>query len=129
MPSSRAVIERAAASVKPGSSEAELLARINESGADVHAPTAGYLQFVAYSALVDIAAGADERHRLLHRPGHFVVEGLPLARVWPAECRARGQPGAESDRMRPGAHRTLSQDLRSPSTSSWRSPSAPCRPR
>ena len=48
--------------------------------------------------------------RLLHRPGHFVVEGNPLAEVWPAGAApvvARALGGAHAT----GPHRTLTQDL------------------
>ena len=48
--------------------------------------------------------------RLLHRPGHFVVEGQPLADVWPAAAApgvARALGGAHAT----GPHRTLTQDL------------------
>ena len=48
--------------------------------------------------------------RLLHRPGHFVVEGEPLADVWPAAAApgvARALGGAHAT----GPHRTLTQDL------------------
>jgi uncharacterized membrane protein len=93
-----------------GLSEAELLARLEERGAEVRAPTSGYLQFVAYSTLVDIAARADSVIRLLYRPGHFVVEGLPLARVWPPEAAPAVTRALERSHAT-GAHRTLSQDL------------------
>jgi len=79
-------------------------------GATVPAPASGYLQFVGYPTLVDIASGSDAVIELLHRPGHFVVEGLPLAKVWPIEAApavARGLEGAHAT----GAHRTLAQDL------------------
>jgi uncharacterized membrane protein len=47
---------------------------------------------------------------LLHRPGHFVVAGLPLATVWPAEAApAVGRMLERSHAT--GAHRTLTQDL------------------
>ena len=63
-----------------------------------------------YSTLVDIACDSDAVIQLLHRPGHFVVRGLPLARVWPqsaAEEVARGLDHAHVT----GANRTLRQDL------------------
>ena len=47
--------------------------------------------------------------RLLHRPGHFVVAGQPLARVWPdsaAPTIARALGGAHAT----GSYRTLTQD-------------------
>ena len=70
-----------------GPAEAELLAAVDRQGATVAATTSGYLQFVGYPVLVDIASNADAVIELLHRPGHFVVEGLPLAKVWPAAAR------------------------------------------
>ena len=48
--------------------------------------------------------------RLLHRPGHFLVEGEPLAQVWPASAAtgvARALGGAHAT----GRYRTLTQDL------------------
>src|SRR5581483_6500954 len=53
--------------------------RIDEAGAPVPATRSGYLQFVGYEPLVDIAAENDAVVRLLYRPGHFVVEGLAFA--------------------------------------------------
>ena len=93
-----------------GPSDADLLTLIDTKGAEVCAPTSGYLQFVAYSTLVDIAASADSIIRLLYRPGHFVVEGLPLARVWPPESAPAVTRALEQSHAT-GAHRTLSQDL------------------
>ena len=78
--------------------------------ATIAAPRSGYLQFVAYDTLVAIAADNDAVIRLLHRPGHFVVEGLPLATVWPAAAA----PGVARRLERAhvtGPHRTLTQDL------------------
>jgi uncharacterized membrane protein len=95
---------------KAGPPESELLTALDREGATVPATTSGYLQFVGYPTLVDIAAGADAVIELLHRPGHFVVEGLPLATVWPAMAApdvARGLERAHAT----GAHRTLAQDL------------------
>ena len=93
-----------------GPSEAEVLARLAEVVAVVPATRSGYLQFVGYPTLAEIAANADAVIELLHRPGHFVVEGLPLANVWPATAArdiARGLDRAHAT----GAHRTLAQDL------------------
>ena len=68
------------------------------------------MQFIAYPTLVDIAMRAEGVIRLVHRPGHFVVEGLPLAEVWPPDATdavARELARAHAT----GAHRTLTQDL------------------
>ena len=93
-----------------GPSAAELERRLDESGAVVPAPTSGYLQFVAYDDLVRIAAEAGAVIRLYYRPGHFVVRGLPLANVWPAEAADEIVRGLERAHFT-GPHRTLVQDL------------------
>jgi len=93
-----------------GPSDTELLFRIEQDGATVPAPTSGYLQFVGYPTLVDIAEHAEAVIQLLHRPGHFVVEGLPLARVWPATAAPEVGRGFARTHAT-GAHRTLAQDL------------------
>jgi uncharacterized membrane protein len=93
-----------------GPTERELRVRLVSAGADVHAPTSGYLQFVSYSTLTRIATESDAVIQLLHRPGHFITRGLPLARVWPAP--ARDEVGHALERAHAtGAHRTLSQDV------------------
>jgi uncharacterized membrane protein len=81
-----------------------------ESGGVVHTARSGYLQFVRYDTLVEIAARKSAVIRLLHRPGHFVVEGHPLATVLPEEAAldiARSLDRAHFI----GPHRTLTQDL------------------
>ena len=95
---------------KAGPSLAEATARLDEDSAVVRAPQTGYLQFVQLDSLVDVAAGSGAVIRLLHRPGHFVTEGEPLAEVWPATAApivARSLGGAHAT----GPHRTLTQDL------------------
>jgi uncharacterized membrane protein len=93
-----------------GPSEREIRCRLEESGAVIPATTSGYLQFVRYGTLVEIAAGTDAVIELLHRPGHFVVEGLALARVWPAD-RADDVERSLRRLHAAGANRTLMQDL------------------
>ncbi|MGZ4761727.1 MAG: DUF2254 family protein, partial [Ilumatobacteraceae bacterium] len=60
--------------------------------------------------LVDLATDADAVIQLMYRPGHFVVEGLPLATVWPAEAAGAVQRNLERAHFT-GPHRTLAQDL------------------
>jgi uncharacterized membrane protein len=97
---------RRAALEAAGSFPAQLVA----DGAQIAATGSGYLQFVRYSTLVDLAADADAVIELLYRPGHFVVEGLPLARVWPASAGAEIARGLDRAHVT-GANRTLRQDL------------------
>ncbi len=95
---------------KTGPSLSEMLVRLDEDSAVVSAPSSGYLQYVSLGTLVDIASRSHAVIRLLRRPGHFVVEGEPLANVWPAAAApgvARALGGAHAT----GPHRTLTQDL------------------
>jgi uncharacterized membrane protein len=78
-------------------------------GAEVEASESGYLQFVGYAGLIEIAETLDAVISLAYRPGHFVVAGRPLAVVWPAG--AAGQVAAALDKAHvTGPHRTLTQD-------------------
>jgi uncharacterized membrane protein len=95
---------------KSGPSLAEVMRRLEEDSGVVRAPSSGYLQYVRVDALIDSAARSGAVIRLLHRPGHFVVAGQPLAAVWPAQAApsvARALGGAHAT----GSHRTLTQDL------------------
>jgi len=100
----------AGAALESGPSVPELLLRLDESGGIVPAPSSGYLQFIRHDTLVKLATEAGAIIRLLHRPGHFLVRGHPMATVWPPNAT-----GAVSESLR-GAHitgpnRTLAQDL------------------
>ena len=95
---------------KAGPSLSEMLVRLNDDSAVVRAPSSGYLQYVSMSTLIDISSRSHAVIRLLRRPGHFVMEGEPLADVWPASAApgvARALGGAHAT----GPHRTLTQDL------------------
>jgi uncharacterized membrane protein len=111
---SRAIEADAGAShtgqLKAGPSLSELTVRLNDDSGVVRAPSSGYLQFVRMDTLISIASRTHAVIRLLHRPGHFLVEGEPLADVWPATAApevARALGGAHAT----GRHRTLTQDL------------------
>ena len=98
------------APLEAGPSVAELLRRMTDSGGTVAAPSSGYLQFVQHETLIALAAEKGAVIRLLHRPGHFVVQGHPLATVWPpgaAEAVRRALRVAHIT----GSSRTLAQDL------------------
>jgi uncharacterized membrane protein len=86
----------------------ELLESLNR-GATVTATESGYLQFVSFGEIVEIAEKLDAVIRLAYRPGHFVVANRPLATVWPAG--AARQVAAALDKAHvTGPHRTLTQD-------------------
>ena len=88
----------------------ELIATIAESGAVIATPKSGYLQFIRHSQLVRIASEADAVLRLPYRPGHFLVQGRELARVWPPEAADHVASYLERAQAT-GPHRTLTQDV------------------
>jgi uncharacterized membrane protein len=96
--------------LEAGPSVVELLQRMEDGGGTVPAPASGYLQFIRHNTLIGIATEKGAVIRLLHRPGHFVVAGQPMATVWPPDCAA-----AVTDALRrahiTGPYRTLTQDL------------------
>jgi uncharacterized membrane protein len=96
--------------LEAGPSLFEIQHRLDEEGRSVMASSSGYLQFVRYDMLTAIAARDRAAVQLLHRPGHFLVEGSPLAIVWPPDAA----PAVERvfERMHfTGPHRTLTQDI------------------
>jgi uncharacterized membrane protein len=96
--------------LESGPSVDELLRRMSEGGGTVPAPASGYLQFISHGMLRGLAAEKGAVIQLLHRPGQFLVQGHPIATVWP--------PGAADEVSRAlrrahitGSNRTLAQDL------------------
>jgi uncharacterized membrane protein len=87
----------------------ELLELLETEGASVPVLNSGYLQFVGYGPLVEIAEDAGAVIRLTHSPGHFLVSGRPLARVWPSSAASQVASALERSHVT-GPHRTLIQD-------------------
>jgi uncharacterized membrane protein len=93
-----------------GPSSAELLAQMEADGGVVRATASGYVQFIRLGSLVRFAEQADAVISLGHRPGHFIVEGHPIATVWPPEAAAVvGE--VLGDAHITGPYRTLAQDV------------------
>jgi uncharacterized membrane protein len=93
-----------------GPSPAVLQARLDHGGRVVTAPASGYLQFVRHATLMRIAAEYDAVIRLHYRPGHFLVQGHPMATVWPPEVADK--IGRRLERVHiTGPLRTLGQDI------------------
>lgn len=67
----------------------DLLRRIGDSGTVIPTPATGYLQFLKHDELVRLATTADAVLHLPYRPGHFLVQGQPLAVVWPPAAAPR----------------------------------------
>lgn len=93
-----------------GPSVPELLAHLDAEGGIVPAPQSGFLQAVGHRRLVGIGSSSGAVIRLLRRPGHFLVEGRPLAQVWPASA-APDVARALDRHHAVGPHRTLTQDV------------------
>jgi uncharacterized membrane protein len=93
-----------------GPSSAEILSRMEAGGGVVKAPASGYVQFIGHRNLIRLAAEADAVISLDYRPGHFIVQGHPFARVWPPE--AAGLVSETLGRAHViGPYRTLTQDV------------------
>ncbi len=88
---------------------AELIEKLNARGAAVTAKHSGYLQFVGYGQLIEIAETLDAVIRLAHRPGHFVGHHRPLATVFPAGAARQVETALDKAHVT-GPHRTLTQD-------------------
>jgi uncharacterized membrane protein len=102
---------RAAASPRQaGPSAAELASWMAAGGGVVRAPASGYLQFIRHGVLVQFAAEADAVIALSYRPGHFLVQGHPVALVWPPEAAARVSDALGRAHIT-GPNRTLTQDV------------------
>ena len=87
----------------------DLLDKLNVRGSGVTAKQSGYLQFVGYAQLIDIAETLDAVIRLAHRPGHFIVENRRLATVWPSGAAGQVEKALDKAHVT-GPHRTLTQD-------------------
>jgi uncharacterized membrane protein len=87
----------------------ELLDALDRRGGAVLAASSGYLQFVGYAQLTKIARLLDATIRLDYRPGHFIVAGQPIAKVFP-QGAAKQVEAALAKAHVTGPHRTLMQD-------------------
>lgn len=96
--------------LQAGPAVEELLRRTDEAGGTVPAPSSGYLQFVRHEKLIGLATRKGAVVRLLHRPGHFLVEDYPMATVWPPDA-AQSVSQALRQAHVTGSSRTLAQDV------------------
>jgi uncharacterized membrane protein len=88
----------------------ELQRRLDQEGDCVAATRTGFLQAVGHDRLVRIASSSGAVIRLLYRPGHFVVKGLPMALVWPPGTTTAVTRALERAHVI-GPHRTPTQDV------------------
>jgi uncharacterized membrane protein len=97
-------------SIEAGPSVPELLRRMTDSGGTVPAPSSGYLQFIRHETLIGLAAEKGAVIRLLHRPGHFLVDGHQMATVWPPDATPAVTKALRRAHIT-GPNRTLAQDV------------------
>jgi uncharacterized membrane protein len=89
---------------------AVVIASMDGPGGVVAAPRSGYLQYIEHETLVEVAGEVEAVVHVLYRPGHFIVQGHPYVRVWPAT--AVGQIAHElAGAHVTGPYRTLAQDV------------------
>jgi uncharacterized membrane protein len=93
-----------------GPSPVELLSLLETRGGIVRASASGYLQFIRHRILVQLASEAGAVICLDYRPGHFIVQGHPYAKVWPPEAVNRVSDALARAHLT-GPHRTLTQDV------------------
>ncbi|MEY9875061.1 putative membrane protein [Streptacidiphilus sp. MAP12-33] len=93
-----------------GPSPTELLERLRTEGAVITTSASGYLQYLRHDRLVRIAQDADAVIHIPFRPGHFLVQGHPLAYVWPPQAAAHVTATLRRGHVT-GPYRTLTQDV------------------
>ena len=71
----------------------------------------GYLQYIDAEALMALAVTEDIVIRLERRPGHYVVAGTPLVRVWPGNRITDSFTAQINSAVVLGRQRTANQDL------------------
>jgi uncharacterized membrane protein len=87
-----------------------VIASMEGQGGTIGAPRSGYLQYIEHEKLVAVAAEVDAVVHVLYRPGHFIVQGHPYVRVWPAAAAEKVASELALAHVT-GPYRTLAQDV------------------
>ncbi|HSL43666.1 MAG TPA: DUF2254 domain-containing protein [Anaerolineales bacterium] len=91
--------------------EHDIPQNFEEQAQPVHSEVNGYIQAIDESELMTIAREEDLIVKLLHRPGHFQVEGEVLAYFWPADQPNDKLEHRLNSAMITGKQRTYTQDV------------------
>jgi uncharacterized membrane protein len=90
--------------------ERALAEKQRSDGSPIKSWVSGYLQYINYEALANLAMQSDATIHFAFKPGQFVLQGEVLATVWP-----RSQVDIFSKQLkkqvRMGRHRVLQQDI------------------
>ncbi|MBB1484478.1 DUF2254 domain-containing protein [Tessaracoccus sp. MC1865] len=95
----------------PEAPEHDTIDAPTDGGAVLGSPVDGYLTHIDGRALADAATAAGVSVRLLKRAGDQVIEGEPIAQMWPAE-RAEGVEPHLRDHLHTRPSRSTEQDVR-----------------
>ncbi len=93
------------------SPHADFLRRFEREAEPVCASADGYLQFIDANALISLAVREDLVIHLDCHPGHYMVAGRPLLRVWPAGQRGDEFAQEVNAAFALGNQRTPNQDI------------------
>ncbi|MBK4736566.1 DUF2254 domain-containing protein [Noviherbaspirillum pedocola] len=95
--------------------ESRALAAFREGGEQqigtICVPRDGYLQMIDADALISAACAGDMALRLERRPGQYLVEGMPLLSIWPAQRLEQQLADRLLAAFAIGAARTPTQDI------------------
>ncbi|HET7371450.1 MAG TPA: DUF2254 domain-containing protein [Gammaproteobacteria bacterium] len=105
---------RTADAPRPVDADAVQLARrrLDDDSETVRCPAPGYIQTLDTTGLTILAEQCDVLIEMLRRPGDYLFDGTPIARVWPAHRCDHKLKGRIRQSMVIGKHRTPMQDLR-----------------
>ena len=104
-------LSKSASQVSNAPGEAVLPAAFANEARSVGAVQDGYLQRIDADALMDLAVREDLLLRLERRPGHYLVEGRALVRVWPGDRLTESLVGRINAAFVSGNQRTGAQDV------------------
>jgi uncharacterized membrane protein len=91
---------------------ADLLpARFAAEAVTVRSAGTGYIQAIDEDGLIELAARYNLVIQLLYRPGHFLVQGYQLARVWPADRVSKDLAEEINDAFIRADQRTRTHDV------------------
>jgi uncharacterized membrane protein len=93
------------------SPEFDLPGDFDDRAAVICSDADGYIQTFDPDSLVELATRKDLIIRLLRRPGHYLVEGSPLAKVYPGDELDADISASINDRFVCGSKRSQEYDL------------------
>ena len=93
-----------------GPDTTDIVTLLESGGEAVLASASGYVQFIRLDSLVTFAADAGAVISLSYRPGHFIVQGHPVATVWPPGAAVQVSEVLGRSHIT-GPYRTLTQDV------------------